>query len=297
MKHLLLLPFLFAGLSGAPVAWGKAPSTTPAPAGADAPTYPDPKPDEAGKLKVGVQITEVGCMRTLLLLDKASAPMEKLITQRLTEVDFRVFPSAHQVEAHLSAADMRKYGLEDKADLVLYATVKPRLKNTMGAFQLFEAEATVQLYSPVSGELIISQTDRDTGTRNTDPVEAERSATEKSLDLAVREAITRSLERAQKLIVHTATITSVKDDDQLLTIINYLQKMEGIYHVRQISFDRAKRVAIIEIIGSPRSENDWRAFLDRMPRTKIIVEKVLLQRNPDIHQEKHYPAWFKSPVK
>ncbi len=292
MKHLLLLPLLFAILSGAPAARGQSPST-PSPARPGTPIYPDPKPDPEGKLKIGVQITEAGCMRTLLLLDKASAPLEKLIAQRLTEVDFRVFPAAHLVEAHLSSADMRKYGLEDKADLVLYATAKPRLKNTMGSFQLFEAEATVQIYSPVSGELMVSQTNRDAGTRNTDPVEAERSATEKALDLAVREAITRALERAQKLIVHTATITGVKDDDQLLTIMNYLQKLEGIYHVRQMSLDRAKRVAIIEIIGSPKSENDWRAFLERMPRATIIIEKVLLHRNPDVHQEKHYPAWFK----
>jgi hypothetical protein len=255
------------------------------------PVYPDPNAVPEGSVKIGVQITEVGCMRTLLLLDSGAEKFEKLIDQRLTEVDFRVFPSAQIVDSRISAADMRQYGNQNQADLVLYATVSTRLKNSMGDFQLFEGEATVQIYSPVSGELMVSQTDRDNGVRNVDPVEAERSAAERAVDLSVQEAIVRGLERAQKLIVHTATITGVQDNNQLLIIMNYLEKMEGIYQVRQISFDRASQVAQIEIIGSPKSDTDWRAFLERMPRTKIVHMEV--HSNPDLHSERTYPSWFK----
>src|SRR5262249_50806888 len=149
---------------------------------------------------------------TLLLLTKDAEPYQKLIAQRLTDVDFRVFPSAATVPKAPSAAEMRKLGDENLADLVLSGDVTTREKGKFGEFQLFEGEATVEIYSPVSGELMVTQTSRVTGTRNIDPVEAKRSAAEKAVDMATREAIAKGLEKAHKFIVHNATITGVKDN-------------------------------------------------------------------------------------
>lgn len=255
--------------------------------------YPDKKVPSEEQMKMDVQITELGSMRTLLLLDPKALPLEKLIAQRLTEVDFRVFPSAKGVESRLSSAQMREIGVENKADLVLYATAEDRLKNSMGDFQIFEGEATIQIFSPVSGEMMVSQTNRAVGTRSVDAVDAERSAVEKAVDEATREAINRGLSKVQKILVHRAIIKDVKDNDRVLVIINYLQKMQGIYHVRQLSFDPKTHVAELEILGAPRSESEWRAYLDRMPRTRITVK---VKSSSGVRREKkQYPSWFHTP--
>lgn len=238
-----------------------------------------------------VQITELGSMRTLLLLDQKALPIEKLIAQRLTEVDFRVFPSAIEVKDRISSAQMRDIGTENKADLVFYATAEDRLKKNMGDFQIFEGEATVQIFSPVSGEMMVSQTNRAVGTRSVDEVDAERSAVEKAVDQATREAINRGLGKVHKMIVHRAIVTNVKDYDRVLIIIAYLEKMQGVYHARQLSFDPQTHVLELEIIGAPRAESEWRAYLDHMPRTRIT--KVTLKSSHTAPAgNKQYPSWF-----
>ncbi|PYL62724.1 MAG: hypothetical protein DMF24_03010 [Verrucomicrobia bacterium] len=252
--------------------------------------YPEKKVPSEEQMKLDVQITELGTMRTLLLLDPQAMPIEKLIAQRLTEVDFRVFPSAQAVEERVSSAQMREIGTENKADLVLYATASVRQKNSMGEFQLFEGEATAQIFSPVSGEMFVSQTNRALGTRSVDEVEAQRSAVEKAVDEATQEAINRGLKKVYKTIVHRAIVTNVKDYDRVLIIIAYMEKMKGIYHVRQLSFDPKTHVLELEIIGAPRAESEWRAYLDRMPRTRVVVK---VKPIPEVHRGgKQYPSWF-----
>jgi hypothetical protein len=258
--------------------------------GAEREIYPEKKVPSEEQMKLDVQITELGSMRTLLLLDPLAMPVEKLIAQRLTEVDFRVFPSAQAVEERVSSAQMREIGTENKADLVLYATANVRQKNSMGEFQLFEGEATVQIFSPVSGEMLVSQTNRALGTRSVDEVEAQRSAVEKAVDEATREGINRGLKKVYKTIVHRAIVTNVKDYDRVLIIIAYMEKMKGIYHVRQLSFDPKTHILELEIIGAPRAESEWRAYLDRMPRTRVVVK---VKPRPEVHRGgKQYPSWF-----
>lgn len=252
------------------------------------------KPD--AEIRVAVQITEIGCMRTLLILTRDAKDLEKLVAQRLTDVDFRVFPSAEIVGEAVSAAQMIAIGKENRADLVLTASVTTRVKNKLGEFQINEGEATVQISNPVTGELLTTQTSRVLGERNVDALDAERSSREKALDMAVREAIAKGLEKAHKNIVHLATITSVKDNNQLLAIKEHIAKMDGVYHVRQISFDTDNRVAELEIIGSPKAEEFWRAWLEKLPRTIITVTvKAPAPRKPRPAPVAHsyYPPWYK----
>lgn len=256
--------------------------------------YPEKETKSDKEVAQSVEITEVGCMRTLLLLGEKTAPLEKLIAQRLTEVDFRVFPSARVLEGPPSSAQMREIGNENKADLVLFAEASVRPKKEMGDFQLFEGEATVQIFSPVSGEMMVSQTNRASGTRSVDATDAERSAIEKALDEATKTAISRGLDKARKIIVHRAVLTGVKDNDRLLTLMNYIAKMKGVYHVRQLSFDPKTHVAEIEILGDPQTETFWRAWLERMPRTHITT--VTVKARPKVHAENaQFPPWFHRP--
>jgi hypothetical protein len=76
--------------------------------------------------------------------------------------------------------------------------------------------------------------------------------------------------------------------------MNYMAKMKGVYHVRQLSFDPKTHVAEIEILAEPQSESFWRAWLDRMPRTRITVK---VKENRKIHADtdpNHYPTWFRT---
>jgi hypothetical protein len=255
--------------------------------------YPETEARAEAEIRAAVQITEIGCMRTLLILTREAKDLEKLIAQRLTDVDFRVFPSAQIVGETVSAAQMRQLGQENLADLVLTADVTTRVKNKFGEFQINEGEATVQISNPVSGELLTTQTSRVNGERNVDALEAERSSREKALDMAVREAIAKGLEKAHKNIVHIATITGVKDNNQLLAIKEYLTKMNGVYHVRQISFEQSTGVAQIEIIGSPKGEEFWRAWLEKMPRA-IITVTVKPPAARVSRPANGTPSWFKS---
>lgn len=252
--------------------------------------YPESNPKPDADIRVSVQISEIGLMRTLLVLTEDAKDLEKQIAQRLTEVDFRVFPSAQILRGLPSSAEIRQIGMENKADLVFLADVKTRVKNKFGEFQLNEGEATIQISSPASGELFVSRTSRGLGVRNVDPVEAERSARERALDSATKDAIAKGLEKVHKMIVHVATITGVRDNNQLLIIKEHMAKMQGVYAVRQISFDPQTRVAQLEIIGAPKGEEFWRAWLERMPRARVTVT-LPAPRPP--RDPSSYPSWFR----
>jgi hypothetical protein len=237
--------------------------------------------------RVNVQITEVGCMRTLLVLDKAVLPFENRISQYLSDVDYRVFPSAKSARSRFGSKEAKALGTSENADLVLYATASAREKKKLDDFVLYEGEATVQLWSAVSGELIATDTERVTGTRTSDVVEAARGAVEKAVDAATRSAVDKSLAKAQKMLVHEAVVVGVYTDNALLAIMEYMGKMDGVYHVRSLSFDKQAHEALIEIIGSPRSETYWRAYLENMPRTKVYTN---VTTNDTLRSK--YPSWF-----
>ena len=170
---------------------------------------------------------------------------------------------------------------------LVFATATDRLKNRKEDFLLYEGEATVQIYSRVSGELLVTKTVRANGRRTSDEVEARRSAREKAVDDAATEAIERSLAKAHKILVHEAVIVNVFSDSGLLAIMEYIGKMQGVYHVKRLSFDRKTNEALVEIIGSPHSETVWRAYLEKMPKTKVNV-----QVTPNGALRNKYPAWF-----
>jgi len=246
----------------------------------DNPFETKPAKDSEEKIKMGVQITELGLMRALLVLDSSSIDSEKLLSQRLSEADFRIFPSARTVTSRLSFEDIQALGKEGKADLLVYAVASTRPKKAMGDFQLFEGEATVQIYSPATGELMVTHTARADGTRTTDEVSAQRSAREKVLDLAVKEAIIKSLEKTHKIMVYQAILTRVRDNTDLLFFMESIAKMEGIYHVRQISWNPKTGDAEIEITASPRVESFWRAQIEAMPKRKVTIVKYVSKPRP-----------------
>lgn len=238
-----------------------------------------------------VQITELGMLRTLMMMERESVDMEDNLAQRFTELDFRVFPEAVMTGPRVTSAQMKAAGEEANADLIVHARTTDRVRGRKEDFVLHEGEAVVQIYSRVSGELLVSQTARANGRRTSDAFEARRSAREAALTKAADQAIARSLAKAHKILVHEAVIVNVFSEGALLAIMEYMGKMEGIYHVRRLSFDRATNEALIEIIGAPHAETTWRAYFEKLPKTRVNV-----QINPNDALRNKYPSWFQPPV-
>jgi len=301
MKHLnlfflTLLAYSPAGLADVP----PPPSRFTQPTGKASVQIPEsekpapekrPEADFLQELKTGVQITELGCMRATFVFDESAAGHETQVVEAFSDADFRVFSEGNVINKRLQAQDFHAMGNERYADLVVFTKIASREKPKLGGLQLHEAECTMQVYNPMSGELLVSETSRQDGKRHADEVVAKRSAAEGALNAAIKELITKTLEKAHKILVHEAQLKGVEDHQHLLEILEYTAKLKGVYHVRQMSYDKTTGLAVIEIIGAPQTETFWRAYMNNMPKRekwiidvkhiRIVQNEGLRQKNPD----------------
>ena len=222
-------------------------------------------------VKAGVQITELGCMRATFAFDKTAEAFEARITEAFSNADFRVFSKGVVVEDRVEPKALHQISNDRYADLMMFTKISARAKPKLGRLSLFEAEATVQVYNPMSEELLVSHTVRKDGTRHADEEVAARTAFESAIDAAVKEAILKTLEKAHKILVHEAQLKGVQDHQHLLEIMEYTARMKGVYHVRQLTYDKTTGLAVIEIIGAPQTESFWRAYLNNLPKREILL--------------------------
>jgi hypothetical protein len=232
-----------------------------------------PKAVPEKETREAVQVTELGLMRTLVVFNEGmDAALVKIVNQRLSDVHFRVFNAAQKVGA-ATPESLKELGAKENADLVLYANVTSREKAKMGEFTLFEGEATVEVVSPVSGELLVTHSDRSTGVRKIDTVEAKRSATETVLDKVVKEAATKTLEKSDKLIVYEVEISKVPNNLHVLRIKDHIAKLQGVYHVRDLSYNPGEQLAVLEVIGGPKMLTFIKAHIETMPKMPAASAK------------------------
>lgn len=242
---------------------------------------------------VRVQITEVGLLRTLVMVDESSSDLEPHVINALLARDFSVFQDADLYNGRVTAAEMAAAGERAEADLVVYARVEDRVKDTYGGTTVYEARAVVQAINRVNGESRAMQPTRwIAGQRSSKPDRAQESARENAIVKGVDAAVDSILARAHKMMVHEAVIVNVFSESALLAIMEYMGKMEGVYHVKRKSFDRQANEALIEIIGEPRSQTFWRAYLEGLPKTKVNVQ---VTPNDKLHNK--YPDWFLPPAR
>lgn len=245
-------------------------------------------------LKEGVQITELGCMRATFVFDAKAEPFETRVTEAFSNADFRVFSKGNIIEGRVEPKTLHEIGNDRYADLVVYTKVSGREKPKLGQLHLVEAEATVQVYNPMSEELLVSHTMRKDGERHIDPEVALRSAFESAVDAAVKEAIVKTLEKVHKILVHEAQLKGVQDHQHLLKIMEDTAKLKGVYHVRQMTYDKTTGLAVIEIIGAPQTESFWRAYLNNLPKREkweINVQHIRIQQNEALRRKN--PDWTK----
>ncbi len=237
--------------------------------------------DSLATLKQGVQLTEVGNLRAVFVFAEGAQDAESRVTEAFSNADFRVFPSPVVVADRIKPKELQKIGDERYADLVVYTTLDSVEKPQLGSLHRYEVTAAVQVYNPMSEELMASTTIRSSDEArarkvtlsHADADEALHLATNIALDAAIKQTIVKTLEKAHKLLVHEAELKGVLDHEHLLEIINYTAKLAGVYHVRQISYDKPSGLAVIEIIGAPQTESYWRAYLNNLPKHEILLQK------------------------
>jgi hypothetical protein len=71
--------------------------------------------------------------------------------------------------------------------------------------------------------------------------------------------------------VHEAQFKGVQDHQHLLEILEYTAKLKGVYHARQLTYDKETKIAVIEIIAAPQTESFWRAYLGNMPKREFLL--------------------------
>lgn len=245
--------------------------------------------------KEGVQITELGLMRATFVFEKGTAAgLETRVTEAFSNVDFRVFPSGVEIDGRIAPRELHKMGNDRYADLVVYVKASQRAKpQKLGRLKLYETTVTAQVYNPMSEELLVSTTAVEDGQPHVDEVIAKRTSSEAACDAAVKETITKALEKAHKVLVHEAQLKGVQDHPHLLEIMEYTARLKGVYHVRQCSYDKASKLAVIEIIGAPQTEVFWRAYMEKLPKREVLIKNdgsVQIFKSDALR--KTHPDWF-----
>jgi hypothetical protein len=245
-------------------------------------------PDLQTDQEITMHIKEVGLLRTLIITSPDSRDLANQVRQRFVDSEYEVYTDAINLSGNVTSAQMRAAGERENADMIVYARISgDRLRSNASGFKLYEATAVVQVFNRVTGREVVTKEVRASGIRHPDDFEARRSAREKAMQQATREAQQRTLDRMNSMMVHHFVVVNIFSESDLLAKMEYLGKMEDVYDVRRLDYDRFTREAKIEVIARPRSRNFWRAYMEKMPKTKVSVDII---QNESARRT--IPDWF-----
>jgi len=272
-----------------------APAATPDPAKEAAAVEARAEADFLKSRKEGVQITELGLMRATFVFEKGvAAALETRVTEAFSDADFRVFPSGKEVTGRIAPKDLHLIGNDRYADLVVYVKASQREKpQKLGRMVLYETTVSAQVYNPMSEELLVSTTATMDGKPHVDAEIAKSTSATSACDAAVKETITKTLEKAHKILVHEAQLKGVQDHLHLLEIMEYTARLKGVYHVRQCTYDKTTKLAVIEIIAAPQTEVFWRAYHEKLPKREVLIKNdgsVQISKSSRLRET--HPDWF-----
>lgn len=243
------------------------------------------------RINEGAKVSELGLMRIYVVMDEGAAGQEDAIHQELSQADFRVFPAKNfAVATRLDPDSLYEEGGKRKADLVCLVKATTEEKAAMGDFKIYQSTVTSQLYSPVSGELLATDTATLKGPRKADAAEARKGAVQAGIKQAIAGMLQKAATRTQRLLVHEVQLAGVKTEAQLAVIRKRAEALDGATHVRLLSFDAKTGLAVLEITSAPKTAETWRAFVAGLPDMKTPPEKVKVSTN-DLLRKKH-ADWF-----
>jgi hypothetical protein len=243
------------------------------------------------RISEGAKVSELGLMRIYVVMDEGATGQEDVIHQELSQADFRVFPAKNfAVATRLDPDSLYEEGGKHKADLVCLVKAATEEKAAMGDFKIYQSTVTSQLYSPVSGELLATDTATLKGPRKADAEEARKGAVQAGIKQAIAGMLQKAATRTQRLLVHEVQLTGVKTETQLAEIRKRAEALDGATHVRLLSFEAKTGLAVLEITAAPKTAETWRAFVSGLPDMKTPPEKVNVTTN-DLLRKKH-ADWF-----
>lgn len=241
-----------------------------------------------------VQITEVGLLRALVMVDEDSADMQQRLVAALVNRDFRVFEAPQFAPAGINTQAMKAAGEAEDAEIVIHARVEDEVADQTGGSYRYSARGIVRIVNRVNGQTLAASPDEDVyGGRSNNQDRARRDARRKASDVAITAAVERVLASAHKMMIYEMVLVNVFTESQLLAQMEDIARMQGVYSVRRRAFDRDTNEAKIEIISSPREENFWRAWVE----TRVRKAKVNIQINPNDAVRNKYPDWFLPPAR
>ena len=101
----------------------------------------------------------------------------------------------------------------------------------------------------------------------------------------------KTLEKEGRALIHEAQFTAIASETEAARILVAAQKLEGVSYARQMWFDVATGSLGIELIGSPKTVNDWKKWLENLNLKEEAQEEVKVVPNKGLREK--YPDWFK----
>ena len=242
-------------------------------------------------LKSGVRLTELGRMRAFMIVNEEAFEQEDAVHELLSDADFRLFPAKNLAAGErLNPELIKQEGGKRKADLAYFVKLTTEAQDSFGDFKLYEGEATAQLYNVVTGELLATSTENAKGERTTNDKKARKSAAGTATRMAVESVMRKSVEKVGRVIVHEAQFTAIESETEAAQILKAAESLDGVQYARQMWFDANTGSLGIELIGAPKTVNDWKAWLENLDLSAEVEEKVEVQANKKLREK--YPDWF-----
>ena len=236
-----------------------------------------------------LEIREMSLLRALVMVDENSTDMQQRLVAALVNRNFRVFEAPQFAPTGISTQDMKAAGEAENAEIVIHASVTDELADQTGGSYRYSAIANVRVINRVNGQTLAISPDEDTyGGRSNNQDRARRDARRKAAEAAVASAVERILASADRMMVFEMAIANVFDEQDLLAKMESIQRIQGVFFVRRLDFNRDKYQAKLEIIASPRIAQVWRAWVEEnMPQSEVnfpIYENDRIRNN--------FPDWF-----
>jgi hypothetical protein len=252
-----------------------------------------PAPGSAAGQNSRIHVSEIGLLRTLVLVDENSTDMHQRLVSELLKRDFFVHEAPQYAASTITTQEMTAAGEAAQADLVIFASVKDQEIDNYGGGVRYSAEASVKIVNRVTGRTVAwNDPEEIRGARSNKPDRARKDARTKAILHGVTGAVEQVLASSYKMVVHTAVITDVFTEADLLRKMEDIARLPEIYHVRRLEFNRETNEAKVEIIGAPRSATFWRAHIEQhMSKTELSGV------DPNSSLGKHIPNWFFQPPK
>ena len=89
------------------------------------------------------------------------------------------------------------------------------------------------------------------------------------LNDVVKEAATKALEKSDKILIYEVEISSLSSNMDILKIKDHIANLQGVYHVRDLLYEPAKKLTVLEIQGGPKMQTFLKAHIENYSHKQV----------------------------